>query len=56
LGLGLFRSPSVCFLENCFFDIDNFTVTQENYSTTPAVVNYRWANRQQLTAAGASGS
>jgi len=22
----------------------------------PAVVNYRWANRQQLTAAGASGS
>jgi len=42
--------------ENCFSDVDNFTMTQENYSMPPAVVNYCWANRQQLTVAGAIGS
>jgi len=37
--------------ENCFSDIDNFTMTRK-LPKSPAVVNYRWANRQQLTAVG----
>jgi len=49
------RSISPLQSENCFSDIDNFTMTQIT-QMPPAVVNYHWANQQQLTAAGASGS
>jgi len=34
------------YIENCFFDIHNFTLTQVNYVRAPAVVNYRRESRQ----------
>jgi len=42
--------------ENCFFDIEKFTMTQVNYLIAPATVNSRLIIRRQLTTAGTSGS
>jgi hypothetical protein len=46
----LYRRRGI-FLENCFSDIKYFLTTHGSYDFTPAVVNYHWLIRQQLTTA-----